>query len=319
MINFFYSKIMNTLQKKKPSIKIAIAAYNAEENIKQLLLSLLSQRQLNFSLDNIIVYSDASTDQTVYKAQIHNKKIKVIDSQKRGGFAHAAKFFITTNDSEVLIILNDDIKINDVAFIEKIVEHFTLQENVGLVCGNPQPLKSKSFIDSALSIRLKASEELSCRVNNGNNVFSCDGKILALSKKLCKKITFPNRNKDLGNVDAYLYFACITSGFKYIFVKDAIVRFRNPMTLGDYIKWISRNNIQKSILIKSFGSQIVHKEYLKPRSIFIYTLLKEFLKNPLGGMFIILTELYIFAKSKKEFTNFSETWETVKTTKNLNT
>lgn len=305
-------------KKKKITVTVGIPAYYTEKNIGNLLISLLEQEQIDFNLDRIIVYNDCSGDNTLKQAKkVKNNKIDLIDGKVRKGFAYGVKTLIAKNKSDVLLLLNDDIKILDANFLNKLIQPFINEKKIGLVCGNPQPLKPISFIDKALASRLKASELLSYKINNGSNVFSCDGKILALSATFINKLKLPKNNNDLGNVDAYLYFACITTGFLYRFIRDANVYYRNPTTWKDYSKWISRNNSQKYILLRNFNKKMVNKEYTKPKILLLQTLFNQLLINPVGSIFVILTEAYNVAKARFYMKNSSGTWKIIKTTKNL--
>ena len=304
--------------KNIPTVTIAIPAYYAEANIKSLVNELTLQKEDGFKIDQIIVYYDVSGDNTLEKArEVKDIRIRLIDGKIRKGFGNGVKKLIAINRSDFLLLLNDDIKINDKNFVSKLIRIVRKEENVGMVCGNPQALSPKTFIDKALTYRLKASENLSSLVNNGSNVFSCDGKIMLLSQQLIESLKLPTDNKLLGNVDAYLYFACITSGMKYKFAKDAVVYFRNPTTWNDYAKWISRNNAQKYLLEITFGKELVDKEYAKPKLLLLYTTLTQFVKNPVGFIFIFLSEPFLVFKARSIFKDLSETWDTVITTKNL--
>ncbi len=309
-------KIQN--ENKISQVTVGIPTYFAENNIKNLLKSLLNQKGNNFQLTKIIVYYDQSGDNTLKKVkELIDKKIEIVDGKTRQGFAQGVKKIISMNKSDILLLLNDDIKINDREFIFKLIQPFNLESNIGLVCGNPQPLEPISFVDKALSSRLKASEHLSYKVKNGNNIFSCDGKILALSKKFIQNLKLPKNNFEIGNVDAFLYFACITSGFRYFFVRNAYVYYRNPTTLSDYSKWISRNNTQKYILHKNFDVDLINKEYTKPKRLLISTVLKQLIINPVGFLFIFSIEVFNIIKARNLLGNLTSTWEIVETTKNL--
>jgi glycosyltransferase involved in cell wall biosynthesis len=300
------------------SVTIGIPAYLAERNIKNLLEALIMQNEDTFKIEEIIVYYDASGDNTLEKArEIKDKRIKVIDGKVRKGFANGVKTLLSMNESDILLLLNDDIEIADRNFVNKIVQPFLMEENIGLVCGNPQPLKPKTFIDKALASRLQAQIHLSYQMNHGSNIFSCEGKILTLSKAFIQKLSLPEDNKQLGNVDAYLYFTCITYGLKYRFVRDAIVYCRNPTTWSDHAKLISRNRAQKYIMQQKFGRVVTDKEYTKSNILMLYTTLIQFIRNPVGCLFIAFTELLLDFKARMLVKNLSETWDVVKTTKNL--
>ncbi len=302
---------------KKINLSVGIAAYNAEKNIKQLLEAILRQKELDFKLVKIIVHSDASKDKTVQVAQkFKNKKITIINNKQRKGFSGSLKKILKLTSQEIVVLFNDDIQIKDEYLVNKLIQPFIKENKVGLVCGRPTPLDSSNFIENAITSSRNAYDRMRLKINNGNSKYSCDGKILVLSKLFIQKLKFPKKNKALGNVDTYIYFSCITKGFKFRFVKNAIVKYKNPSNFSDYVKWFTRNNSYQLILKKRFG-EIVDMEYYKPSLLFWWCMILEFFKNPLGCLFIFLTSIYIKYTSKKYADNFNPTWDVVTSTKNL--
>lgn len=308
---------MSKVDDKKITVSVGIAAYNAEQNIYRIVAALLNQREGNWSLSKIIVHSDASTDNTVkiLKA-IKSNKVTMIDNKKRTGFAGAIKTLMNSTPDDIVILLNDDILIRDRDLVSKLIKPFINEDNIGLVCGNPLPLKPKTFVEKAVVSSIRAYQKMSSTLNEGNNVYYCDGKIMVLNRSFVKKYKFPIDLKEMGNVDWYTYFLCIKEGFKFRFVKQAKVYFRSPYTIGDFIKLFTRNNAMMESMHKKFG-QLFEREQKKPTLLFWRCLLAEFLKNPLGCLFIFTLSFYITSKSKKYSKNFNPTWNVVTTSKNL--
>ena len=302
--------------KNRLSVSIGIAAYNCEDNIFLLLKSLLMQKIIG-KVDQIIVYSDAGQDQTVEVAKkVKGKKIKVIDAKKRQGFAHAVEMLLRLNKSDIIILLNDDIKISDSHFIEKISNAFT-DKRIGLVTANPQPMRPQAFIEKAANSAFRVYEKMRYTIRGGNNEFTCDGKVLALSKPFIKSLRMPKNYEQIGNTDSFLYFSCLANGFKYKHVKNAVVKFKLPSNLKDYISLTVRNNTDPYILKGRFG-KAVEMEYKKPKLAFYYFGLIEFIKNPIGSIPIFIIGLYVRYKARQIQKAFNPTWDLVKSTKNLN-
>lgn len=302
--------------KNQHSITLGIAAYNCQDNIYPLLKSLLSQKIFR-RVDQIIVYSDASTDQTVEEAKkVKSKKIKVIEAKKRQGFAHAVEIILKLNKSEITILLNDDIKITDSHFIEKISMAF-INNRVGLVSANPQPMKPLTFIEKAANSAFRVYEQMRYTIRSGNNEFTCDGKVLALSKPFIKGLHMPKNYEQTGNTDSFLYFSCLANGFKYKHVKKAVVKFKLPSNLKDYLSLTVRNNTDPYILKGKFG-KVVEIEYKKPKLVFYYFGMIEFFKNPTGAILVFIIGLYVWYKAKQVKKAFNPTWDIVMSTKNLN-
>lgn len=310
---------MHKLKNSKLTLTVAIAAYNAEKNIKKLSESMLNQKEISFILNKVVINSDSSSDNTVkYAKSIKNKRMKVIDSKARTGFAGALVSLVKYNNTDVLCILNDDIIVNDLLFLEKLVRPFIKEKNIGLVCCNAQPLKSNNFVANAVRSGYIPYKQIGEEIKNGNNVYSVDGKTLCLSKKFIKTIRFPNDYRHMGNVDKHIYFACINNQFIYRYVKDAIIYFKCPSTIKDFTKWQIRNFQSTKYIHKSYwGGKLVDKEYILPVNKFRYYKLLELLKNPLGGLFIFTLGIYCSFQARFDKTDFKIKWDTVQTTKEI--
>lgn len=303
--------------KNKISVTTGIAAYNAEKNISSLLISLINQTELDYKLDRIVVYSDSSSDKTdAIVKKIKNNKVILQTSKQRQGFAGAVASLLKQNSSDVTVLLNDDIIIKDSLFLNKLTDPFRNNSKVGLVCGNIQPYKPISFIEKAIESGFKAYDKTRKEIKNGNTILTCDGKSMALSKKFISSIVFPVNRKELGNVDGYLYFLCLNKGFKYRYAKNAILYFRFPSTIEDFIKWTIRNTRTKDVFQSVFGERMT-REYRLPFLKFTYNRIIEFIHNPFGSLLIALLGFYSFLTVKVNKKEFNETWDLVKTTKDI--
>ncbi len=305
------------MKKNKYSVIIGIPAYNSEDNIVDLLRSIFAQSQKNYFLKYVFVYVDASKDHTkdiLKNYEIKQKRLKLFLSNKRRGMAFGLRYMLKKSDSDIFILLNDDILLKSKTVIDDLVTPFRFNSKIGLVSGNPQPLPPKNFIAKAGVSTFRAFERTRYSFRNGNTKWTCDGKILALSKNFKKSLKFPKNNSSMGNVDIYLYFSCLYNNFKYLHVRKAKVFSEFPDNVKDYIQWTTRGNTGKIIMKKKFGS-IVEKEYHLPIIKHLQSLVLEFLKNPVGAGFIFLVGLYSKYNAISYSRNFLSTWEVVKSTK----
>lgn len=300
---------------KKLTVTIGIAAYKAENNIENILLSLLSQNEGIIKIERIIVHCDPSGDKTISKAsKFRDKRILFIENKERMGFAHAVDKLMMLNKSDILIELNDDIFIKDDHLIEKLSTPFVYKSNIGLVTGNPQPLPAKNFLQKAIISSFRAYEKMRNNYRNGDNEFTCDGKILAFSRKLIQKISFPKDYSLAGNVDTYAYFSSLEAKLEYKNVKSAVVFFNTPSRVKEFIRWSIRNNSNYYSLLNQFGD-VVENEFKKPVLLFFYSLFIEFLKNPLGSLFIFFLGIYIKYKARSVKVLAAGTWDVIDSTK----
>jgi len=307
------------ISKEKILVTIAVPTYMAELNVEKLIKSLLDQKVSSHIHMQILIHDDNSSDKTVSTINKFEKKnLTIYVSKKRIGFTRAVKNILKLSKlSHVLVIINDDVLVRDKRFIEKMVKPILSNESVGLVGGNVKPLPPKSFIERAINTSSRAYEKMREEYKDGNNKYTCDGKALAISKKFADSLTIPDDPKKAGNLDVYLYFACLKNNFEYKHAKDAVVYYRNPSTLHDYMKWFIRNNSNRHILKDEFG-ELVDREYKTPSKLIYYKFV-EFVKSPVETIFIFLTGFYIRHKAKSHAKIFNETWSVIGSSKNLDT
>jgi len=302
---------------KKITVTIGIPAYFAQENIEPLLRSLVVQEQKNQKIVEILVFSDGSTDNTVQNAQkVKDKRIKIIEPKKRGGMAKGLLHMLSIFKGNTFLLLNDDIVIVDPKLVDKMVAPLLKNENVGLIGGNPQPFKGKTFVEKSGISAFNGYSNFRYSYKNGNTKYTCDGKLMLLTRDFVNSIKFPKSVKNMGNVDIYLYLSCIENNFAYRFAKNAKVLFQYPATTRDYVNWVTRNNSNAELLEKRFGG-LVDREFYVPKGLLYKSLIQEFLKNPLHSLSIYILGLYCNQKAKRVSRNFSAMWEPVNSTKNL--
>lgn len=302
---------------RKVEITIAITAYNSENNITDLLKSVIAQKAIKYKVKEILVHSDASTDETVERIkEVKYSKIKVVVSKKRLGLAGVVRKILKRCKTKVIVLLNDDIKIVNSYFIENIVNPFTEDQNIGLTSGNPETLPLRNFLEKAVISSFNAYKKMSYAIRNGNNKYTCNGAALGLSQEFIYNLRYPKNNKEMGNVDTFLYFSCLTKKFKYQHVKKAKYYFRCPSTFQDYINSTSRNNSDYYFMKRLFG-EIVDKENKDTKGLLQFYMLREFLNNPLGSLFIFFCGIYCKLKARFYYQHNSPTWQLTSSTKDL--
>ena len=218
--------------------------------------------------------------------------------------------------SEVVVILNDDIRITDPRFIEKAVAPFFREANVGLVSVNPQPLPPENFVQRGVAAGFRVYEEMRYAIRNGENEFTCDGKVLCVSKSFFDRIDIPENKADMGNVDAFLYFACRALGFHYRHVRDAFVYWKCPATVSDYVRWTIRNNADRHVLKRRFGD-VVEREYSLPRRAFLRATLREAVRHPLEIGLMFFLGRYAQFMAQRASKSLKPAWDVIGTTKEL--
>ncbi len=238
---------------KIPEITVGIPAYNESANIGLLLSDIKKQKLENFKLKQIIVSSDGSTDQT-NKIVKKFKGVKLFANKDRKGLSRGLNQIISATNTEVLIILNADIRIRDLYCISRLASEI-LHGNDLVSC----PIVdngAKSFMAQTLSISMLLKEQLFKNIRNGVNPYVCHGPARAFSKNFYKKLFFP---LSIGE-DMYSYFACIENKFKFYYVRDTFVNYKLPETFADHNKQSSRFLSIHHHLSKYINSTVLENE-----------------------------------------------------------
>jgi hypothetical protein len=117
-------------------------------------------------------------------------------------------------------------------------------------------------------------------------------------------------------VDAFLYFTCQTSGCRYIYAADAVAYYRSPASLRDYLSRYSRNESQRALLERQFGSVVSASFKVRP-VLYWKSAAVEAFRNPLVAAFVLFAGFYIRFQAQSTSRNASAIWEVLQSSKKL--
>jgi cellulose synthase/poly-beta-1,6-N-acetylglucosamine synthase-like glycosyltransferase len=269
----------------RPTVSICISAHNEEKNIVHLLAAILNQHQTNWKLAEILVYCDGCTDHTASLAKsLRSKYIRVIDDGKRTGKVGRVNEFNKTAKGDMLVIFDADLLLAHDTVIRELVTSLYNQDLIALVGGNTQPILPKTFFERAVFSTFLVFEKSRKFLKEGNNIFGCNGGCIAYKKGFAQSITIPN----VINEDDYLYFSCLKQGHLFKHSSNAIVYYKLPQTLIDYLSQTYRSNPEAVVLnfTKHFGP-IVSQEYHRPFHFLAKSVLQSFFVYPFETLYIV--------------------------------
>lgn len=245
------------MKKSQPIVTIAVVAYNEEQNILNLLNSIIDQKESGFSINQIWVHSDGSTDQTIDLVKsLKFPQVKLFAHPKRLGKSHWL--------NQIYQQLNADVIFAHPYVVRDMIKPLIQSADVGMSGGNPQPLPPKSFWERVVKVAFEPYQKFRSKVRGGNNAFSAIGQILAYRKELLKKITVP---ENMVTNDIFTYFCCLKHGFKYKFVKSAKVYFRSAQTISDLVKQNTRFQVGYRRMYQLFNPKLVDRELAIPQEL----------------------------------------------------
>ncbi len=264
---------------KKPTVTIGIPVFNEESTIKSVISSLLNQTTDLFILDRIIVVSDGSTDNTVslVKSEFSDsKKVTLLCGRKRIGKSRRLKQIFSLNTSDIILIFDGDILINDKTLVGKLIKRFD-NYKVGLVSGNTQPVRPNSFFGRIWFANENLWYYSRRDYLQGNNLYNNSGQSVALTKDFAKKVFLPwNTVAD----QHFIYLSSVKENFEFRFARNAVTFYVPPSTLKDIVLQIRRTKNEGIFFKKYFDQSYASHFYIPTRFKIIglyYSLKKDFI------------------------------------------
>lgn len=299
------------INSKLLKVSIGIPAFNEEANIELIIKDLLNQKQDNILIERILISSDGSTDRTTEIVKsFKDKKLVLFDNKKRKGLATMQNIIIKNTNSDMLVLLNADIRIKNTNFLEKLVAPIS-SGKADLTTPSVKEVKPQRFFEKILLTSTKIKNLAYKEFKKGNNVYTCHGQARAFSRKLYKKIHFPS---SIGE-DAYSYFYCLSNGFKYKYQKDISVLYKLPDNFKDHTKQSIRFFQSQKLISKKFNKNFVLSEYNIPKKIMAKSVLQSLIQYPIYTSFYLFVVLYLCVQSYLS-KNVDDKWEIAVSSKN---
>jgi cellulose synthase/poly-beta-1,6-N-acetylglucosamine synthase-like glycosyltransferase len=137
--------------------------------------------------------------------------------------------------------------------------------------------------------------------------------VRAISRTVYKEIQFPNTSAN----DVYPYLFAKKKGYGFVAVPEALIYYRLPTTMADYVKQMKRFLKSRTIQERHFDKDLVRSEFVITPQLKFRIFLKHFLKNPVWvSMYfcyhLIPTILYRF-----DLNNVDGMWTIIMSTKDL--
>lgn len=301
------------MKNKKPTVTIGIPAYNEEANIGNLLKALLSQKQINYKLKEIIVISDCSSDKTGKMVRsIRSKKIRLFVNEKRLGKSLTQNRILKKFSSDYLVLFDADVLPKNKSVVDKIIDPFFQNPRIGLVGGKVIPIKPKNILEKTLFFSRKVKMDLFEEINGGNNIYLCHGALRALTAEFAKKIKWPA----ISGEDAYTYLKCINLGYLFYYQPNSSVYFKLPHKWKGHFSQSVRFLGSRKRLKRYFGEQLVDESFAIPANLLVKKIFPPVMREPLFSVLYLL--IFVYANLMKLFVDKSMAkWEISLTSKKL--
>jgi cellulose synthase/poly-beta-1,6-N-acetylglucosamine synthase-like glycosyltransferase len=291
----------------KIPIEIGIPAHNEEGNIAELLHSLMEQEQDIYEIKRIIVNSDASTDATIAKARATGIKVlDLIDNPDRGGKATRVTELLRSAQTDIMVLFDADVRPAHRETVHALVAPL-INDGATLTSGRPRKVTTDSNFDRTMAVSLSLQDYVKSHINEGQNIYACHGRIMALHRKLFEKIV---PLQSWTGDDAYIYLFNKKVGGKFAYSPEAEVLFKMPQSPEDFIRQQSRVRTGKQELTKLFGDEIL-SEFEIPLSVTGGATIHAFMERPVSFMEYVGLRF----KGRRGYKPVDKAWDGPQTTK----
>ena len=289
-------------------ITIGIAAFNEEANIHDLLENIFSQQLKDFIIDEVIVVSSGSTDNTnkiVTNLANKNSKVKLITEASRSGKSAAVNLIIQASKNNIIVLESAD-TIPYPETIQNLCEPL-LKEDIGLSGAHPIPNNNPhKFVGYCIHTLWELHHQIALKSTK------C-GEMIAFKK------VFDSIPAESPVDEASIEHEILKKGLKKIYVADAKVKNHGPNTISEFIKQRTRINAGHYWLKQKYH----HKVSTNSPALLLEAIWKELLQKPTKAFWLTaLISLEAYSKILA-FINFHilrknyRIWEQLKSTKKL--
>ncbi len=295
------------------NVDVVVSAFNEEQNISNLIHSVLKQNENGYRLKNLVIFSDGSTDNTVRVIKkIYDHRIKIFSFKDRKGKSSRLNKYYKNSNSDILVQIDADVILSHKNVLTDIVRPIIKNKNVGMCGGNALPMKGKTFTEKAVNYTNQAYQPIKDNQKNKDNVYSVSGAIMAFRKELVSIINLP---ENVIAEDVYIYFLCLTNKFLYRYVPSAVVNYRSPSNLRDQIKQNTRFLMSETKMSMYFSKDLVERESYFPKKILVIQMLKIFIKHPFHCIYIFIVNRYCQLRAEKLVLEMKADWQIAGSTK----
>lgn len=301
---------------QRKTVSIGIAAHNEERNIGTLLESIICQVRDGFVLEKVIVACDGCTDRTAIIAgeyQYRLPELQILDDGERMGQGQRISRFFVDNTSDILVTLDADTALGSRTSLAAFVREFSMDSQVGMVAGGDRPYPPRTFFESVAVTVVDLWREMRQGYNGGDTVHNSHGCALSFSHAFTREVRIP---KGFNGVDHYTYFRSKELGLGFRYAKDAVVYYREPDNLGDFIHQRSRFHVINDKMAEIFGGWVEPYYASLPYVRKICAIWRMFLRQPF--LLILALSLEVFMRIYIQFRHpdpVGSVWETVQSTK----
>ncbi len=249
------------------NISVGIAAHNEEKNIKALLESIINQDTSDvYVIHEIIVILDGCTDGTLDEIRsIDDQRITIVNNREQKGKAYRLGQLYAQFTGDVLVYFDADCVARHDLLIH--IAQVYQDTQADLMCGTYIGTYQRgNLIAHTLHEGMTFLNDAKNRWNNGENLYSYQGRMLVLSNHFAKSIRLPS----VWGEDIFMYLHVRTSSvYTSAYIPDAVVYYKLSATFDDYYKQSARFDVDQLTNKQFFPSDVIKESLAIPLSAYL--------------------------------------------------
>jgi len=208
-------------------ITIIITSFHEEKTIKKCINSILSQK-IKEAYELLLIAPD---DETLNAGKKVSSKVKILKDPGVGKF-EALNIGFKKAKGRLLILCDGDTYFENDISIQRIIDAFNHNEDLGIISGKVESTNSKNNLLGYWSHLLVNAANLERKKRQRRNQFIvCSGYLIGLRKGIINKLP-----TDLLSEDAYMSHYVWSKGYDTGYVENAIIKVKYPTNYKDWIK-----------------------------------------------------------------------------------
>ncbi|MDD2482841.1 MAG: glycosyltransferase family 2 protein [Candidatus Shapirobacteria bacterium] len=289
-------------------VSIIIATRNRAESLKQLLESLKKIYILGDPNIEVVIIDNNSTDNSTL--DLCNKYPVVYIKENRKGESFALNTGMKVSNGEYIINTDDDVIIKDKNWVEKLLQHFTKNKNLGYVSGNVCIFNDKNNVANLWEKKGGLSKGINSKLYKNIDLIK-DYKMIPwpinkiaagannmISRKVFDKVgpyaTFLGGGSPIGHGNSLEFvYRVIKAGYDVEYDSTAIIYHKHPTDKKSlknklYTYGVGNSAYQLYIFAKHFDFRSLYWGLLGHHLYVIKNLLKSFFKKyPLPPSYVL--------------------------------
>lgn len=284
---------------KKPTISILIPAYNEAECIHTCLQSILVQEEKLYTIKEIIVISDGSTDTTAQVVQTFNHPlVTLIEHRQNLGVQTRLNEGFQKAKGDYLFKIDGDLSLLNSKSLDKILNNLIVNKSgcVLMFCHYKKP---ESLLQKHAYYWDKVRKNMLKSLSNDYTLWRVTGSYL-IQRKIYTSLEIP---KDVIEEDQYVPMKALQRGQSISYLTDPVIRGQYPLTWSQLAQQQARYST-RTITEKHFSHSFLQKNLPSlPKKLIIKTLILSCIYTPSNIQYIftrILVTLLAWHRKKQK-------------------